>query len=64
MCAIDNASMRELTRPKYSSMIFGLLPAASMRVGVVMWVGIARFLPLADSRSGGSAIVVALQRER
>jgi len=30
----------EFTRPKYSSMIFGLLPTAVMRVGVGMSVGI------------------------
>src|SRR5437867_8558122 len=40
MCATLTRSVAELTRPKYSSMRFGLLPAARIRVGAGMWIGI------------------------
>ena len=41
MCAMLSRDSPEFTRPMYSSMIFGLLPAAVMRVGVEIIVGIA-----------------------
>ena len=36
---IVTAAVPELTRPTYSSMVFGLFPAAAMRVGDAMWTG-------------------------
>lgn len=39
MCATLTPSVREFTRPTYSSIIFGLLPAASIRVGFSINVG-------------------------
>ena len=39
MCATLAAEVFEFTRPMYSSMIFGLLPAAWIRVGCGMRVG-------------------------
>src|ERR1051326_8727461 len=39
MCATLAAEVFELTRPMYSSISLGLLPAASMRVGCVIRVG-------------------------
>src|SRR5689334_3699857 len=44
MRAIDTAAVRDRTRPMYSSIRLGLLPAASMIVGPGMCVGIARSL--------------------
>ena len=41
MCAMLSRDSPVFTRPMYSSMIFGLLPAAVMRVGVEISVGIA-----------------------
>src|SRR5437868_1970173 len=39
MCARLTASVLELTRPTYSSIAFGLLPAATMRVGLLISSG-------------------------
>jgi len=39
MCATLAALSREFTRPMYSSINLGLLPAAAMRVGCGMRVG-------------------------
>jgi hypothetical protein len=39
MCAMLTASSRLLTRPMNSSINFGLLPAASIRVGLAISVG-------------------------
>src|SRR5579862_10061123 len=41
MWATLTAAVCELTRPMYSSISFGLVPAAVMRVGVLMCVGMA-----------------------
>src|SRR5437762_13001552 len=41
ICAMLSASVAELTRPTYSRLIFGLLPAASTTLGDAMSVGIA-----------------------
>ena len=45
MRATLTASCRELTRPMNSSISFGLLPAAMMRVGWSMSRGMAGVLP-------------------
>src|SRR5262249_61215836 len=42
MCAPLTASVFEFTRPTYSSIVFGRFPAATMRVGFAMWVGMGR----------------------
>jgi hypothetical protein len=41
MCATLSAAVLEFTRPTNSWMIFGLLPAASMRVGLEIRLGVA-----------------------
>jgi hypothetical protein len=43
MCAMLTAPVRVFTRPTTSSMSFGLLPAAVMRVGCSIRVGITFF---------------------
>src|SRR4030095_9441030 len=40
MCATLTAVVREFTRPTYSSMSFGLLPAATMRVAFGIRTGV------------------------
>jgi hypothetical protein len=45
MCAMLIASSAELTRPTYSSISFGFVPAAVIRLGEVMWVGTGRSVP-------------------
>jgi hypothetical protein len=57
MCAMLSRDSPEFTRPMYSSMIFGLLPAAVMRVGVEMSVGIA-------IRVYGIAVSIAIVNRR
>src|SRR6185369_7151962 len=42
MCATLAAEVPLFTRPTYSSMIFGLFPAASIRVGCAIRVGIEK----------------------
>src|SRR5262245_34596452 len=53
MCAMLNPSMRELTRPMNSSMSLGLLPAASMRVGVATRVGMGFLSITATPQAAG-----------
>src|SRR5688572_32552544 len=52
MCATLSASVFELTRPTYSSMRLGLLPAASMVVGLSISVGMRRACD--DARRGST----------
>jgi hypothetical protein len=45
MCAMLAAEVFEVTRPMYSSINLGLLPAAAMRVGCGISVGIRKLRP-------------------
>src|SRR5207244_7194785 len=52
MCATLTVLVPELTRPMYSSIAFGRLPAATIRVGDGTWTGTSRAM-VPESRARG-----------
>src|SRR5262249_54157564 len=50
MCAMLTALVPEFTRPTYSSMLLGLLPAATMRVAFGIRIGVAMYASLVGER--------------
>src|ERR1700752_341335 len=64
MCATLTRSSPVLTRPAYSSMSFGLVPAASTRLGLSISSGIALNLQPLAQRGGPPAVEALQQRLR